>query len=194
MESETMLTTPRGKSPLPKAKRRFKPAMLHHPGQRAQHTTDWAIPAPALTLVINQFSCSWYLTCTNGRYMYHTELLNTHTLLFTQTDSKYNCGQFKLVRSHPNKSIKKKLHKLKDGNKAWGNTWTHTISNSLFCCKSKSCTVYFMWQLKWQRQKQEKYKKNLKFNFRDIFMHRMALFSGQQLHDHVHTRNDGFCW
>ena len=45
MESEPMLT-PRKKSPLPGAQRRVKPVMLHHAGQRAQHTTDWAIRAP----------------------------------------------------------------------------------------------------------------------------------------------------
>ena len=45
MESETMLT-PTEKSPLLEAQRRFKPATLHHAGQRAQHTIDWAIPAP----------------------------------------------------------------------------------------------------------------------------------------------------
>ena len=30
----------KGKSPLPEAHRRIEPAMLHHAGQRAQHTTD----------------------------------------------------------------------------------------------------------------------------------------------------------
>ena len=35
----TMLT-PREKSPLPEAKRRFKSVMRHHVGQQAQHTTD----------------------------------------------------------------------------------------------------------------------------------------------------------
>ena len=39
MESETMLT-PREKSPLPKAQRRFEPVTLHHAGQRDQHNTD----------------------------------------------------------------------------------------------------------------------------------------------------------
>ena len=38
-ESETILT-PRKKSPLPEAQRRFEPATLHHGGERAQHTTD----------------------------------------------------------------------------------------------------------------------------------------------------------
>ena len=45
MESETMFT-PMEKSPLLVAQRRVKPAMLHYAGQRAQHNTDWAIPAP----------------------------------------------------------------------------------------------------------------------------------------------------
>ena len=49
MESEPMLT-PREKSLLPQAQRRFEPATLHHERQRALlptlHTTDWAIPAP----------------------------------------------------------------------------------------------------------------------------------------------------
>ena len=39
MEPETMLS-PRGKSPLPEAQRRFEPAKLYYTGQRAQHTTD----------------------------------------------------------------------------------------------------------------------------------------------------------
>ena len=45
MESETMLI-PREKSPLPEAQRWFGPTTLHHTGQQAQHTTDWAISAP----------------------------------------------------------------------------------------------------------------------------------------------------
>ena len=45
MESEPMLT-PRKKSPLLEAQRRVKPATLHLAGQRAQHTTNWAIPIP----------------------------------------------------------------------------------------------------------------------------------------------------
>ena len=36
----------KGKSPLPEAQRRIEPTTLHHAGQRDQHTTDWAIPAP----------------------------------------------------------------------------------------------------------------------------------------------------
>ena len=42
MESEPMFS-PREKSPLPEAQRRIKPRALHHTGQWAQHTTDWAI-------------------------------------------------------------------------------------------------------------------------------------------------------
>ena len=38
MEPETMLT-PREKSPLLKAQRRFEPATLYHAGQQMQHTT-----------------------------------------------------------------------------------------------------------------------------------------------------------
>ena len=46
MESEPMLT-PKGKQILSTgAQRRNKPATLHYPGQGAQHTTNWAIPAP----------------------------------------------------------------------------------------------------------------------------------------------------
>ena len=43
--SEPMLSS-REKSPLPEAQRRFEPTTLHDAGQRAQHTTDWAIPVP----------------------------------------------------------------------------------------------------------------------------------------------------
>ena len=39
VESETILTS-REKITLPETQRRFKPAMLHHAGQRAQHATD----------------------------------------------------------------------------------------------------------------------------------------------------------
>ena len=53
MESETLLT-PRGKSPEPEAQMRFEPATLHHTGQRTQHTTDWAIPAPVMR------RCLWF--------------------------------------------------------------------------------------------------------------------------------------
>ena len=53
MESDTMLT-PRGKSPLPEAQRRVEPAMMHHAGQRAQHTTDWAMPAPPTGTIISK--------------------------------------------------------------------------------------------------------------------------------------------
>ena len=42
MESEPMLT-PREKSPLPEAQRKIKRMTLHHSGQQAQGTTDWAI-------------------------------------------------------------------------------------------------------------------------------------------------------
>ena len=44
MESEPMLT-PREKPSPSEAQRRIKPKNLHHIGQRAQHTTDSAIPA-----------------------------------------------------------------------------------------------------------------------------------------------------
>ena len=43
MGSETVLT-PRRKTPLLEAQRRFEPATLHHAGQRAQHTADWFRP------------------------------------------------------------------------------------------------------------------------------------------------------
>ena len=36
----------REKSPLRGAQRSVKPATLHHAGQLAQHTTNWALPAP----------------------------------------------------------------------------------------------------------------------------------------------------
>ena len=45
MKSEPVLT-PREKSPLPEAQRRVELVTLHHAGQRAQHTTKWAIQAP----------------------------------------------------------------------------------------------------------------------------------------------------
>ena len=45
MESEPMLT-PKEKSPLLEAQGRFEPATLHHTGEPAQRTTDWAILAP----------------------------------------------------------------------------------------------------------------------------------------------------
>ena len=44
MESEPMLS-PRKKSPLPEAQRKFEPATLHLTGQQAQHTTDCPVPA-----------------------------------------------------------------------------------------------------------------------------------------------------
>ena len=49
MESETILTLRKKKSPLPEAQRRFKPATLHHAGQWAQHTTDWTTLALSRT-------------------------------------------------------------------------------------------------------------------------------------------------
>ena len=49
MESELMLT-PSEKFPLPEALRRMEPTTLNQAGQRAQHTTNRAIPAPELGL------------------------------------------------------------------------------------------------------------------------------------------------
>ena len=40
----------KGKTPPPEAQRRVEPAMLHHAGSRAQHTTHWAIPTPPCNL------------------------------------------------------------------------------------------------------------------------------------------------
>ena len=40
------MLTPRKKPPVLEAQRRVEPVMLHHAGQRAQHTTDWATMAP----------------------------------------------------------------------------------------------------------------------------------------------------
>ena len=63
METETMLTS-MGKSPLPEAQSRFEPGTLHYAGQRAQHTTDRAVPAPLDTVFdhcfhkIHSFSAS----------------------------------------------------------------------------------------------------------------------------------------
>ena len=42
MEQEPMLT-PREKSLLPEAQRKVELVTLHHAGQQAQHTTNWAI-------------------------------------------------------------------------------------------------------------------------------------------------------
>ena len=33
---------------VPEAERNIEPTTLHHAGQRAQHTTDWATPAPGM--------------------------------------------------------------------------------------------------------------------------------------------------
>ena len=49
VESEPTLT-PREKSSISEAQGRVKPATLLHARQPAQHTTDWAIPAPCLSL------------------------------------------------------------------------------------------------------------------------------------------------
>ena len=51
-----------GKSHLPEAQTRVEPAMLHHAGQRALHTADWAIPAPILCC---QILCALHLLKTN---------------------------------------------------------------------------------------------------------------------------------
>ena len=42
------MLTPRAKSPLQETQRWFEPPILHHAEQRAQHTTNWAIPAPSV--------------------------------------------------------------------------------------------------------------------------------------------------
>ena len=42
--SEPMLTAKEKSTP--EAQRRIEPATLQYAGQQAQHTTDWAIPAP----------------------------------------------------------------------------------------------------------------------------------------------------
>ena len=43
--------------PLPEAQRRIEPTMLHYAGQQAQHTTDWAIPAPTCLQYWVLFHC-----------------------------------------------------------------------------------------------------------------------------------------
>ena len=48
--SQNPWKNPREKSPLPQVLRRAEPTMLHHAGQWAQHTTDWAFLAPCDTL------------------------------------------------------------------------------------------------------------------------------------------------
>ena len=53
-ESEPTLT-PREISPLLEAHRKVEPAMLHHAGQQAKHTTDWATLAP---IQISNPTCS----------------------------------------------------------------------------------------------------------------------------------------
>ena len=58
--------TPREKSPLLAAQRRTEPMTLHHAWQRAQHTTDWAIPAPISPFRMHTLAClackQWYGT------------------------------------------------------------------------------------------------------------------------------------
>ena len=51
MESEPMLT-PRKNSPVPEAQRSVEPTTLHHTGQRAQHTTYWAVLGPWCSLKV----------------------------------------------------------------------------------------------------------------------------------------------
>ena len=65
----TMLT-PREKSPLLEAQRRVKPATLYHAGQRAQHTTDWAILAKPIHSkiklnIVSSLRSRW--RCSTGR-------------------------------------------------------------------------------------------------------------------------------
>ena len=56
MESEPILN-PMEKPPLLEAQRRIEPTMLHHTGQQAQHSTDWAIPAPTCLQYWVLFHC-----------------------------------------------------------------------------------------------------------------------------------------
>ena len=46
------------KIPSTRAQRRVELVTLHHAGQPAQHTTDWAIPAPILILTFAAPTCS----------------------------------------------------------------------------------------------------------------------------------------
>ena len=70
-ESEPMLT-PREKSPLPgknSPQRRMEPTTLHQAGQRAQHTTDWAVPAPTSSGQDNVTSLPVELTITRTHWV-----------------------------------------------------------------------------------------------------------------------------
>ena len=79
MESETMLTS-RGKSPLLEAERRFEPVTQHHAGQGAQHTTDWAVPAPASCRTGSPTHCR--LSCSSPCIMQNREPNTLPTELF----------------------------------------------------------------------------------------------------------------
>ena len=72
------MSTPREKSPLLEAQRRVEPATLHHARQRAQHTIDWAIPAPhihSLASHINVHRCySVIMMQEDGEQMRATDL------------------------------------------------------------------------------------------------------------------------
>ena len=52
---------PREEFPLPEAPSRTEPVTLHHAGQRAQHITNWANPAPVTLTQLCPLTatCSW---------------------------------------------------------------------------------------------------------------------------------------
>ena len=62
----------RQKSPLPETQRRVEPATLRHAGQRAQHTTDWAIVAGTAKSKCALFQCSMI---TNTKSNHHNNFL-----------------------------------------------------------------------------------------------------------------------
>ena len=55
------------KSPLPEARRWIEPMTLHHAGQQAKNTTDWAIPVPILQseFYTNHNSAEWRFSRTS---------------------------------------------------------------------------------------------------------------------------------
>ena len=71
-ESEPKLT-PKGKKTLPEAQMRIEPMMLHHAGQCAQHTTDFANLAP----ITDWFVQFWYI----GQIAPEAIFRSTRTLL-----------------------------------------------------------------------------------------------------------------
>ena len=105
----------KGKPPLPEAQRRIEPVMLHHKGQRTQHTTYWTILAPPSRVTLG--TSTFVLLPGTGVAGSVLELVTVYLWLGEIASLMYNCYLCGIaVWSDP--SLRYTVHVA-------GNTWCH---------------------------------------------------------------------